>query len=45
MIVVAVLSLPFLFVLAGKPILRRLALRNATLIEVVQRDGGTDSTK
>ena len=30
MIVVAILSLPFLFVLARKPILRRLALRNAT---------------
>jgi putative ABC transport system permease protein len=29
MIVVAVLSLPFLFVLARKPVLRRLALRNA----------------
>src|SRR5207344_3206542 len=29
MIIVAVLSLPFLFVLARKPILRRLALRNA----------------
>src|SRR5438477_8206373 len=30
MILVALLSLPFLFVLARKPILRRLALRNAT---------------
>jgi putative ABC transport system permease protein len=30
MIIVAILSLPFLFVLARKPILRRLALRNAT---------------
>jgi putative ABC transport system permease protein len=29
MIIVAVLSLPFLFVLARKPVLRRLALRNA----------------
>src|SRR6267378_4379093 len=29
MILVAVLSLPFLFVLARKPVLRRLALRNA----------------
>ena len=29
MIIVALLSLPFLFVLARKPILRRLALRNA----------------
>src|SRR6476660_10002992 len=31
MILVAILSLPFLFVLARKPVLRRLALRNATL--------------
>ncbi len=30
MIIVAVLSLPFLFVLVRKPVLRRLALRNAT---------------
>src|SRR5258708_29917746 len=30
MILVALLSLPFLFVLARKPVLRRLALRNAT---------------
>ena len=30
MIIVALLSLPFLFVLASKPVLRRLALRNAT---------------
>lgn len=30
MIIVAVLSLPFLFVLLRKPVLRRLALRNAT---------------
>src|SRR5258708_6818599 len=30
MIVVALLSLPFLFVLVRKPVLRRLALRNAT---------------
>jgi len=29
MIIVAILSLPFLFVLARKPVLRRLALRNA----------------
>ena len=29
MILVAVLSLPFLYVLARKPVLRRLALRNA----------------
>jgi putative ABC transport system permease protein len=29
MIIVAILSLPFLFILARKPILRRLALRNA----------------
>src|ERR1700675_2096037 len=29
MIIVALLSLPFLFVLARKPVLRRLALRNA----------------
>src|SRR6476660_1241348 len=29
MILVAILSLPFLFVLARKPVLRRLALRNA----------------
>src|SRR5712691_2307736 len=29
MILVALLSLPFLFVLARKPVLRRLALRNA----------------
>ncbi len=29
MIIVVVLSLPFLFVLVRKPVLRRLALRNA----------------
>ena len=44
MIVVAVLSLPFLFVLARKPVLRRLALRNATRRPreqlLVSEDGG-----